>query len=94
MGYILDQMGHLWWSFLVWVVYLVPIQMDPIIHGAWYVDFRIPLFLLGLVLTTYVIETTIYLWTRLKDQVFVRNYRNMFYRGLIFTGLFLIYIFL
>lgn len=88
-GYLLDQTGHLWWTFLVWLVYLVPIQSDSLVSNSWYLEPSLPLYILGLVLTTYVAETTKYLLNSKSTPVFIRNYKQMLYRGLIFTALFL-----
>lgn len=85
LGYIFDQSGHLWWSFLVWIVYLVPIKSEALVWDSWYQESSVPLFLLGLILVTYVWETTIFLWHGKSKTLFVRNYGAMIRRGFIFS---------
>lgn len=93
-GYLFDQLGHLWWSFLVWIAYLVPLQSEALVSGIWYQNPWIPLFFLGLIVVTYVWETTVFLWQKKSRTVFVRNYGAMTGRGFIFSVIFIFLSFL
>lgn len=94
LGYVFDQSGHLWWSFLVWIVYLVPIRTESLVWNDWYLNSTLPLFLLGLIVTTYVWETTNFLWKGGSRKPFVRRYGSMMQRGFIFSILFIFLSFL
>ena len=86
-GYMLDQLGHLWWSFLVWMAYLLPIQSSSV-GPSWYGGMVVPGFLFGLLVVTYGWETTYFLAVNDENTSFKRRNRSMILRGILYTALF------
>lgn len=88
-GYILDQTGHMWWSFLVWIIYFIPLAGFLGKEFSLYENIISPLFILGLLLVTYVWETTVFLWREDENTPFSRNYKHLVIRGVVYSIVFI-----
>lgn len=87
-GYFGDQSLHLLFSTFYWFIFLKNENLIPKFAGSFYLDSKIAIFLIGLILVTYVLEITIYVIKNANKEnkkPLIRDWKQMIKNALVYS---------
>ena len=89
LGYVLDQSSHISFSSLIWYAVLYERGITPQFGEQWYMSLWVPIYILGLLLVSYVWETSRFILISKGQHIpFVKRWDAMIIRGVVYSIVF------